>query len=44
VKKIIHDHDGSIEVERTSESGTIFLIQFPRFSRMLTPSENPVMQ
>jgi len=44
VKKIIHDHDGSIEVERTSESGTIFLIKFPRFSRMLTPSENPVMQ
>jgi signal transduction histidine kinase len=44
VKKIVHDHDGSIEVERTSESGTIFLIKFPRFSRMLTPSENPVMQ
>jgi signal transduction histidine kinase len=44
VKKIVHDHDGSIEVERTSESGTIFLIKFPRFSRMLTPSENRVMQ
>ncbi|MFZ0969734.1 MAG: ATP-binding protein, partial [Candidatus Acidiferrales bacterium] len=44
VNKIIHDHDGSVEVERTSESGTVFLIKFPRFSRTMTPSENPVMQ
>ncbi|HEY4739537.1 MAG TPA: HAMP domain-containing sensor histidine kinase [Candidatus Acidoferrales bacterium] len=44
VKKIIHDHDGTVEIERTSDSGTVFLIKFPRFSRTLTPSENPVMQ
>jgi len=30
VSKIIHDHYGSISVERTSESGTVFLIKFPR--------------
>ena len=30
VSKIIHDHYGSVSVERTSESGTVFLIKFPR--------------
>src|SRR5690242_8403871 len=30
VSKIIHDHYGSIAVERTGESGTIFLVKFPR--------------
>ena len=30
VSKIVHDHYGSISVERTSESGTVFLIKFPR--------------
>jgi signal transduction histidine kinase len=30
VSKIVHDHGGSITVERTSEAGTVFLIQLPR--------------
>jgi signal transduction histidine kinase len=30
VSKIIHDHYGSIAVERTGETGTTFLIKFPR--------------
>jgi signal transduction histidine kinase len=30
VSKIIHDHGGTITVERTSEAGTVFLIQLPR--------------
>lgn len=29
VSKIVHDHYGTIGVERTSESGTVFLIKFP---------------
>jgi signal transduction histidine kinase len=38
VNKIVHDHGGSIAVERTSETGTAFLITLPRFSRAETPS------
>lgn len=30
VSKVIHDHGGSITVERTSEDGTVFLVQLPR--------------
>ena len=30
VKKIIDDHQGSVEVERTSELGTIILVKLPR--------------
>ncbi len=30
VSKIIHDHYGSVNVERTSETGTVFLVRFPR--------------
>jgi len=30
VSKIVHDHYGSISVERTGESGTVFLVKFPR--------------
>jgi signal transduction histidine kinase len=30
VSKIIHDHYGSVGVERTSEIGTVFLVKFPR--------------
>jgi signal transduction histidine kinase len=30
VSKIIHDHYGSVCVEQTGESGTVFLIKFPR--------------
>jgi signal transduction histidine kinase len=30
VSKIVHDHGGSIAVERTSETGTVFVVQLPR--------------
>lgn len=30
VSKIIHDHDGTVEVEKTSELGTVILVRFPR--------------
>lgn len=30
VSKIIHDHYGSVAVERTGETGTTFLVKFPR--------------
>jgi signal transduction histidine kinase len=30
VNKVVHDHYGSISVERTGESGTVFLVKFPR--------------
>jgi signal transduction histidine kinase len=30
VSKIVHDHCGTVVLERTSEEGTIFLIQLPR--------------
>ena len=30
VSKIIHDHYGSVGVERTGETGTTFLLKFPR--------------
>ena len=32
VSKILHDHDGSVGVESTSESGTVFLVRLPRFN------------
>jgi signal transduction histidine kinase len=43
VNKIIRDHDGSITVEKSSDAGTVFLATFPRFSRTITLSKNPVM-
>jgi signal transduction histidine kinase len=33
VNKIIHDHDGSIRIEKTSETGTVFLVKLPRSPR-----------
>lgn len=30
VSKVVHDHYGSISVEQTGESGTVFLVRFPR--------------
>lgn len=41
VNKIIRDHGGSVVVERTSESGTVFLASFPRFFRVATPPPQP---
>jgi signal transduction histidine kinase len=35
VSKIIHDHGGSIAVERTSETGTVFLAQLPRLQQVM---------
>jgi signal transduction histidine kinase len=34
VNKIVQDHGGSVTLEKTSESGTIFLVKFPRAARM----------
>jgi len=42
VSQIIHDHDGSVIVERTSETGTVFLVRLPRFQHAAT--ENPHAQ
>jgi nitrogen-specific signal transduction histidine kinase len=30
VSKIVHDHYGSVVVEQTAETGTVFLVKFPR--------------
>lgn len=38
VGKIIHDHDGTVDVEKTSSLGTVFLIRMPRM-RMKTSYE-----
>jgi len=38
VSKILHDHDGSVTVESTSESGTVFLVRLPRFNSRPRPS------
>jgi signal transduction histidine kinase len=43
VDKIIHDHEGSISVEKTSETGTVFLIKLPRVLRTTAPSVRPVL-
>jgi signal transduction histidine kinase len=31
VSKIVHDHNGDVRVEKTSESGTVILVHLPRF-------------
>jgi signal transduction histidine kinase len=43
VNKIVRDHYGTVTVERTSDSGTVFLVKFPRFSGAMEPSEKSVM-
>jgi signal transduction histidine kinase len=30
VSKVVHDHGGAVSVDRTSETGTVFLIKIPR--------------
>jgi signal transduction histidine kinase len=32
VSRILSDHEGSVEVESTSESGTVFVVRLPRFA------------
>jgi signal transduction histidine kinase len=34
VNKIVQDHGGSVTLEKTSESGTIFLVKLPRAARV----------
>ena len=48
VSKIIQDHGGTVGVEGTSESGTVFLVQMPRFqdasgdaASSVTPTNGP---
>jgi signal transduction histidine kinase len=43
VNKIIHDHGGLVIVEQTSGSGTVFLITFPRRSRVVAVSPEPAV-
>jgi signal transduction histidine kinase len=43
VNKIIHDHEGSIQVEKTSPTGTVFLVKIPRSVRTLEISAPPVI-
>jgi signal transduction histidine kinase len=43
VNKIVQDHGGSVTVEKTSESGTIFLVRLPRAARVETPVAQAVV-
>jgi signal transduction histidine kinase len=38
VDRILNDHDGSVTVESTSETGTVFLVRFPRFVARRPPT------
>ena len=38
VNKIIHEHDGSVAVEKTSGEGTVFLVKLPRVPRGVAAS------
>jgi signal transduction histidine kinase len=42
VNKIFHDHHGSVTVEETSDTGTVFLIKLPRSSNAVAESPRPV--
>lgn len=41
VKKIVQDHDGTVRVEESSQSGTVFYVKLPRSSRSVTVSPAP---
>ncbi|MGA8231898.1 MAG: HAMP domain-containing sensor histidine kinase [Candidatus Acidiferrales bacterium] len=43
VSKIVHDHMGTVIVERTSETGTTFLVRFPRSVRAVNPGPLPTV-
>lgn len=43
VNKIVHDHGGSVSVVQTSESGTVFLVQMPRSSQVVSASPQPAI-
>jgi signal transduction histidine kinase len=36
VSKIVHDHGGSVSLERTSETGTVMLVKLPRTPQLVT--------
>jgi signal transduction histidine kinase len=42
VNKIVHDHGGSVTVEKTSETGTTFLVSLPRAARPEKVRPQPV--
>jgi signal transduction histidine kinase len=43
VAKIVQDHDGSVCVESTSESGTVVLVKLPRTTNAVPEFPNPVV-
>ena len=43
VNKIIHDHEGTIAVEKTSSAGTTFVVRLPRSPRGVNVSQSPVI-
>ena len=43
VSKIINDHGGAVTVEHTSEVGTVFLIELPRFQRVEAERAQPAV-
>ncbi len=43
VTKIVQDHGGSVTLEKTSESGTIFLVRLPRAARAETVAPQAVV-
>ncbi len=43
VNKIVQDHGGSVTLEKTSESGTIFLVRLPRAARVETVAPHAVV-
>jgi signal transduction histidine kinase len=43
VHKIVQDHGGSVTVEKTSESGTTFLVRLPRAARVETLAAQAVV-
>jgi signal transduction histidine kinase len=43
VHKIVQDHGGSVTVEKTSESGTTFLVRLPRAARVETVAAQAVI-
>jgi signal transduction histidine kinase len=44
VSKIVHDHGGSVMVERTSDSGTVMLVTLPHSPQPVTsPTDSPVV-
>jgi signal transduction histidine kinase len=42
VTRIIHDHHGSVNVEATSDAGTVFLIKLPRVASAVPENSRPV--